>query len=370
MKIALCLYKYFPYGGLQRDFLNIAKVLLKKGHAVRVYTRSWSGSDCPSDIELILVPTSSITNHGKNLQYYHWIHRHLLEHPVDRVVGFNKMPNLDVYYGADVCYAEKVAKEKNWLYKLGARYRHYKRFEELTVGRGLKTKLMIITPTQQKEFQKHYNTEDSRFYLLPPGISKDRKYTNFSHESRTKFRNTFQLTDSDFLILQIGSDFKRKGVDRSILALASLPEKLKEHCFLYVVGQDKPDDFINLAKKHGIEQNVKFFGGRDDIPDFIAAADLFLHPARSENTGTVILEALVGGLPEIVTATCGYAPYVIDANSGYVINEPFNQKTFNDTFLTALSSDKLAVLRKNACTYADNQDLYSLPEKAAEIILG
>lgn len=40
--------------------------------------------------------------------------KHLREHPVDRVVGFNKMPGLDVYYAADVCYAEKVAQEKGF----------------------------------------------------------------------------------------------------------------------------------------------------------------------------------------------------------------------------------------------------------------
>jgi hypothetical protein len=28
--------------------------------------------------------------------------------PVDRVVGFNKMPGLDVYYAADGCYEDKA----------------------------------------------------------------------------------------------------------------------------------------------------------------------------------------------------------------------------------------------------------------------
>ncbi len=34
------------------------------------------------------------------------------------------MPGLDVYYAADVCYAEKVAQEKVF-YRLTSRYRHY-----------------------------------------------------------------------------------------------------------------------------------------------------------------------------------------------------------------------------------------------------
>ena len=65
-----------------------------------------------------------------------------------------------------------------------------------------------------------------------------------------------------------------------------------------------------------------------------------------------------------------YANLSVSTSAQMIQGKYSGKKTFNDILLTALSSDKLAVLRKNACTYADNQDLYSLPEKAAEIILG
>ncbi|MFB0970171.1 MAG: glycosyltransferase family 1 protein, partial [Pseudomonadales bacterium] len=38
MQLAFCLYKYFPYGGLQRDFMRIALDCQDKGHKIRVYT--------------------------------------------------------------------------------------------------------------------------------------------------------------------------------------------------------------------------------------------------------------------------------------------------------------------------------------------
>ena len=228
---------------------------------------------------------------------------------------------------------------------------------------------MIITPNQKRDFQKHYQTEDNRFYLLPPGISPDRKYSNFESNAREKFRQQHQLSDKDFLLLAIGSDFKRKGVDRSIEALASLPDTLRSHTYLYVIGLDKEAPFVKLAQKLGISKQVRFWGGRDDVPNFIAGSDLFLHPARSENTGTAILEALVGGLPEIVTDVCGYAPFVKDAKTGFVLTTPYNQAQFNDYLLKSLDRELLDKWRNNAQHYADSQDLYSLPEKAADIIL-
>lgn len=69
MRVAFCLYKYFPFGGLQRDFMRIAQTVAARGHQVRVYTQSWEG-ECPDNFELIRVPVKSRTNHGRNAEYY------------------------------------------------------------------------------------------------------------------------------------------------------------------------------------------------------------------------------------------------------------------------------------------------------------
>ncbi|EKT1682810.1 glycosyltransferase, partial [Salmonella enterica] len=174
MRVAFCLYKYFPFGGLQRDFMRIAQTVAARGHQVRVYTQSWEG-ECPDNFELIRVPVKSRTNHGRNAEYYAWVQHHLRDHPVDRVVGFNKMPGLDVYYAADVCYAEKVAQEKGFFYRLTSRYRHYAAFERATFEHGKPTQLLMLTNKQIADFQKHYQTEAERFHILPPGIYPDRK---------------------------------------------------------------------------------------------------------------------------------------------------------------------------------------------------
>lgn len=69
MIVAFCLYKYFPFGGLQRDFMRIAQTVAARGHHVRVYTQSWEG-ECPDVFELIKVPVKSHTNHGRNAEYF------------------------------------------------------------------------------------------------------------------------------------------------------------------------------------------------------------------------------------------------------------------------------------------------------------
>ncbi|MCV5899260.1 glycosyltransferase, partial [Escherichia coli] len=82
-------------------------------------------------------------------------------------------------------------------------------------------------------------------------------------------------------------------------------------------------------------------------------------------------EAITAGLPVLTTAVCGYAHYIVDANCGEAIAEPFRQETLNEILRKALTQSSLRqAWAENARHYADTQDLYSLPEKAADIITG
>ncbi len=370
MIVAFCLYKYFPFGGLQRDFMRIAQTVARRGHQVRVYTQSWQG-ECPAEFELIVVPVRKRTNHGRNAEYYQWVKAHLAQHPAARVVGFNKMPDLDIYYAADVCYAEKVAQEKGFLYRLTSRYRHYAAFERATFEQGKKTQLLMLTDKQIADFQRHYHTEPERFHILPPGIYPDRKYSQQIPDSRRVYREKNRIGEDQNFVLQVGSDFNRKGVARTIEAIAALPDALRQNTLLFIVGQDKPGPFAALAAKLGIKENVHFFAGRSDVAELMAAADLLVHPAKQEAAGIVLLEAVAAGLPVIVTEVCGYAPYITDARCGVVINEPFSQAALNKTLADALGTpSRLREWAANARHYADTQDLYSLPEKVADMITG
>ena len=370
MTIAFCLYKYFPFGGLQRDFIRIAIACQNRGCHIRVYTQSWEGEQ-PDGFDIILVPVSSNTNHGRNIQYCDWVHKHLESHPVDRVVGFNKMPGLDIYYAADVCYAEKVANEKGFFYKLTPRYKHYAAFEKAVFQAGKPTQLLMLTPHQIAHFKKHYDTEDSRFHMLPPGIAQDRKYDRQLADAKRVYRKKNQVPESAFLLLQVGSDFKRKGVDRTIQALASLPEEIKKNTILMVVGQDKPAKYQRLAESLGVAAQVSFFSGRNDIAELMSAADLLMHPAYQEAAGIVLLEAITAGLPVIVTEVCGYASFINKAQCGVVIREPFDQSILNSLLASSLQNkEQLALWGNHARHFSDTEDLYSLPEKAADIILG
>ncbi|MDR0577702.1 MAG: glycosyltransferase family 4 protein [Candidatus Accumulibacter sp.] len=370
MQLAFCLYKYFPFGGLQRDFLRIALACRARGHAIRVYALEWSG-EVPEGFELVTVPARAFSNARRYARFGDWVAGDLARRPADRVIGFNKMPGLDVYFAADPCYEEKARTQRNPLYRLSGRYRHFAACERAVFAPESRTEILMISKMQQPIFEKHYGTPDRRFHLLPPGVSRDRRAPANAAEIRADFRREFALDESALLLAQIGSGFKTKGLDRSLKALASLPEALRARARLIAIGQDDPAPFLRLARALGVGERAAILPGRGDIPRFLLGADLLIHPAYNENTGTVLLEALVAGLPVLTTAVCGYAHYVREADGGHVVAEPFAQEAL-DAALERMLSDPAARRRwrANALRFAETADIYDNAERAADLILG
>jgi UDP-glucose:(heptosyl)LPS alpha-1,3-glucosyltransferase len=367
MKLAFCLNYYFPFGGLQRDFLRIAKICQSRGHSIYVYTMHWEG-ERPEGFSINIISPRGLTNHARSRDFARQVLEQLAETKYDLVVGFSRMPGLDVYYAADSCYREKVLANRPFLSRLGGRFRVYAAMERAVFDPAAHTEILLIAEAEKAKFIRHYGTPEERFHLLPPGIERNRVAPPDAAVIRQDLRNDYGLEAEDFMLLLIGSRFRTKGLDRAVKALSALPQQLKDRTGLFVVGQDKPDRYINLARRLGVEKNVHFLGGRSDIPRFLLGADLLVHPAYIENTGTVLIEAIAAGLPVLASQVCGYAGYVEDAGAGNVIPVPFVQETMNELLASMLDRKALAVWQSNALNYVRTADIFSLPERAADLI--
>lgn len=365
--IAFCLFKYFPYGGLQRDFLRIALETQARGFNIKVYTLEWEG-DIPAGFEVIVVPVSALTNHSRYRKYHDWVCSDLEKCAVERLVGFNKMPSLDVYYAADSCYEDKALNQRSWAYRRTPRYELFSEFEESVFSKNSKTEVLMISSVQVPLFQQYYGTRTERIHLLSPGIARDRIAPANRVDIRQDFRREMDLDDDDILLLMIGSGFITKGLDRILIAMSALPQSILDRTRLIAIGQDNPGSFRRMAGKLGLSSQVTILKGRDDVPRFLMGADLLVHPAYVENTGTVLLEAIVAGLPVIATDICGYAPYIEQANAGQLIPSPFQQETFNAMLESMIAKLGDSDWSANGIAFAAVADIYDMPKLAADYI--
>jgi UDP-glucose:(heptosyl)LPS alpha-1,3-glucosyltransferase len=367
MKLAFCLFKYFPYSGLSRDFLRIVSESRRRGHEVHVFASEWQG-ERPEGIRFTLLTTYRWMNHTQNLAFYRRLKRHLEHERFDAVIGFNKMPGLDLYYGADYCYIGRAVPRYGPLYRVTPRYHHFHTFERAVFSPESRTMVLSLSEREKSVYQEFYGTPDWRFHLLPPTLDNQRRLTESWGTVRERMRRALRVGPDELMLLFVGSGFKTKGLDRCLIALAALPEDLRRHTRLIVVGQDRTAPFERAARAYGIDGKVQFLGGRSDIPELLAAGDLLVHPAYSENTGTVLLEAIAAGLPVLTTDVCGYASHIERAAAGAVLNSPFQQRALNEKLCEMLCSAGRGQWSSNGTAYGSNPVLYRMPETAVDLI--
>jgi UDP-glucose:(heptosyl)LPS alpha-1,3-glucosyltransferase len=286
----------------------------------------------------------------------------------DLVVGFDKMPGLDLYYAADPCYRARTAGSRSWPYVFTGRYRHFAVFEAAVFDPSGHTEILTVSEEEQKNYEYYYGIPSERFHYLPPGISRDFIPPHDIDEKRASLRRELFSDPNKIIALFVGSNFKLKGLDRVLQAMAMLSPSERDVLQVHVVGQDKARPFERMAKKLGLSDHVYFWGAQDTVVRFFWAADFLTHPAYRENTGNVLLESLVSGLPVITTDVCGYAYHIQDARAGMVIASPFTVKALVAGLKHMLVSKKRTVFAQNARKYAAVNDLHSRPEQAADII--
>ncbi len=394
VQIAFCIFKYFPHGGIQRDLLKLCRECRARGMRVRIYTMHWlepagepqgrrrghgqagqvhwhPQQEKTAEIgglEICLAPVRALSRHRRYERFADSVLKDLSHRPVDLVVGMNKMPGLDVYYAGDSCYQEKAQAQRPFLYRLLPRYRSFLGSEKAVFDPAGRTEILTIAPTQAPVFQRHYRTPRERFHPLPPGIERDRAAPPNRQAERTRMREALGLAEPDRLLLFVGSGFIIKGLERVLRGLSALPPELLNRTRLFVLGDDKTNRFVRMARRLALGERVHFLGGRNDVPDFLLAGDGLVLPALDETAGMVILEAMIAGLPALVTENCGYASHLREAGAGLVTPLPFRQQTFNRQLVELLSSRERKRWSKNGLAVAHNESIYQMASKAVDLL--
>ncbi len=364
MRLAFIIYQYFPFGGVQRNLRAIAEACIGRGHEVQVYTGHWDG-DAPESLGVTLLPERGLMHYTRQQHLIRMAHAAIARDRIDAVVGFNKMPGLDIYYAGDSCFAAKAYEARPAIYRWAKRNRLALQNEAAVFAAGNRTHVLLVSKSEQSTYQRYYQTEPTRFHDLPPGISRQCVIADDHADVRLRTRSGLGLVDEQLCLLAVGSGFRTKGLDRTFDLLVRIADRFDAQ--LYVVGADKQRPFERMAERLQVSNRVHFLGGRNDVPELLQGADVLLHPAYFENTGNVLLEAMVAGLPVITTDVCGYASYVSDGQMGRVLPSPFDPAGYADALTEVLSVQRTEWQRRGR-RFAAGADIYDRPRRACEII--
>ena len=345
MRIALACPAFKVLGGRERDCLAIARELHALGHAVTVVTglaaeRQKLG--LPSGIDVEVLPMEGRSNHGRMAHFAQSLAEWTSRACPDAVVAFEKLPGASHYYAADRPWPRAGV-----LKALLPRYRTLRAMERSVIADPSQTVLFFLSARQAEDYRALYPIADGRVHVLPVTLHGDRVAPDHFYAGRAAVRRELDIDEATPLLVNVAAYAAQKGVDRIIQALGDLPQAA-----LLSVGLAKPEPMRRLARRYGVADRVRFVGYTDRTAELIGAADMMVHPARVENTGTVIIESLLYGVPVIATGNCGYAEHVARSGAGAVLDGDFDPDALTSATRRLMAEPELGVARSKARDYS------------------
>ena len=111
---------------------------------------------------------------------------------------------------------------------------------------------------------------------------------------------------------------------------------------LAIVGAGPQEsELLARAQALGLTRRVRFLGYREDVPDLLASADLFVMPSLEEGLGSALLEAACAGVP-IVATNVGGIPEAVGPDGAEGLVQPGNSEALAEAILVKLANPESA----------------------------
>jgi glycosyltransferase involved in cell wall biosynthesis len=186
-----------------------------------------------------------------------------------------------------------------------------------------------------------------RSYIIPYGIHLDEFRPGADAAARV--RAALGLPATAPLVVGVGRLVRKKGFG---VLIDAWPQVLRCHpdAALVLVGYgDLREQLEHQAQRLGVAHHVHFTGqvARDQVPDYVAAADVFALPIVP-NQGTdglpnVLLEAMSAGCPIVASRVAGVPDVIEDGQQGVIV--PDSDPTALATAINRLLDDRVFAAR-------------------------
>ena len=203
---------------------------------------------------------------------------------------------------------------------------------------GLKT-LFTNSEMVKQEILQFYRTDPKKIQVVHNGVEWEAMQSAFDlwETQRKKILTELQLDSEALQFLFIGHNFRRKGLEKLLQALALIKH---EYFQLSVIGKDKNLTYYqDLIQKLGLSKKVFIFGPQKETARFYQIADCIVIPSLYDPFANVTVEALAMGVFVLSSKNNG-GHEVLTERNGHVIECLDDPEAFAETLKMALSRPK------------------------------
>jgi UDP-glucose:(heptosyl)LPS alpha-1,3-glucosyltransferase len=323
LRIALVRQRYNPYGGAERFAARALGALAARGVSSAVVTRDWAGAETAEGYEVIRVAPFHVGRWWRDRGFAAAVCARLARESFDLVQSHERLACCDVYRAGDGVHRvwlDRRGEAGGVLVRLGQALSPYHRYvlaaERRMYASPRLAAVICNSRMVAREIGAHFGVPAARLHVIYNGVDLERFHPGLAAEHRHALRTRLGIADGAFVYLHVGSGYARKGVARTLHALAALDDR---RAHLVVVGRDRDEPALQrLAGRLGLGARVHFAGAQDDVRPWYGTADALVLATLYDPMPNAAVEALACGLPVVVTEQCGAAELVMPGASGEV----------------------------------------------------
>ena len=126
----------------------------------------------------------------------------------------------------------------------------------------------------------------------------------------------------------------------------------------------------NKVAEYGLDGSISFKGNVFNVEDYLKEANLYVHSAKYEPFGLVLLEAMASGLPVVALDGKGNRDIVINSLNGFLIEEE-NVELFADKIMELIYNENTyRQMSENALEFSKRFDIANYIERLLELYKG
>lgn len=183
--------------------------------------------------------------------------------------------------------------------------------------------VMPVSNLAKEEILKSYEIPEARLKVVHPGVLPERFSGLDRVACRQEIRNRHGLLPSDVVVLFVGLNYEIKRLELVLEGMAALVRgnSASHAAKLLIVGKAPSHRYLSLIKGLGVADRCVFAGITREIEKYYLASDIFIMPSSYDTFGLVVLEAMVAGLPVIITEKVGAKDLIRSGMEGFVLGE-------------------------------------------------
>jgi UDP-glucose:(heptosyl)LPS alpha-1,3-glucosyltransferase len=330
MKIAMLIKNFVMTGGAERYAVELSTRLARRGHDIHVFAQRWD-SGLVSGITLHPIPRLHRPRFLNSLYYALAVRRQVMRERFEIVHSHQRTIHHHVVSMHLLCYsvfrpgASPAARRLSAITSLfSPRHLVYRWLESRQFGCRVLTHVVAVSGATKQDILTHYPLDPATVRVIYPGVDTTGISPDVVQSSRRDIRKQYDLSDDDLVLVFVGSEFKRKGLQYALEALALLhrDDRLPVTPRLLVVGRGNPGEYQRLAAQRGIGRLVHFVGLRREVWPYYAAADICILPTLGDTFSLAVLEAMACGLPVVVSRQAGVAELLQHGYNAMLLDDP------------------------------------------------